>query len=593
MLYPITTLTREMQSLDGIWKLKYDKERRGKTDKFFEVVPDDELKEIAVPASLNEQIVGREYYLHMDWVWYFNEFFAPLSWKEQKRIFINIGSANYRADVYLNGQLLGSHEGGYMPFEFEVTDKLFFDKKNKLAVRLDNILDVTTIPQGNVSSKVGGVAAWRVYNYPDVHYDFFPFTGIHRPVTLYCTGKSRLEEVQITPKKIEEKSAKLHLKGSISGKGFNKVTLKIKELGVEAVVSMQNQNFDFTLDVSEIQRWCPETPKLYDFEFFIINGEAIIDHYILPFGIRKIEIKEGKFLLNDKPVVFKGFGRHEDLAVIGKGLNHPFMIKDHELMRWIGANSYRTSHYPYSEDMMRMADRQGWLVIDEVAANTLSMYAVTDPILKKKLSENHKEHVAELMRRDYNYASVISWSLGNECETYIPEGKGYFRDIVVHARQFDSSRPITFVVNSNPQDELEADSFDIIMLNTYPSWYQHCGKFEKIDDMLRPVLEGFWEKYKKPILITEFGADALPGLHDENTLMWSEEYQVEMITRILNIAEELPYVCGAHIWNLADFKVGQHTTRIINNWKGVFTRDRHPKMAAHTLRKRWVEDKRL
>jgi len=79
MLYPITTLTREMQSLDGIWKLKYDKERKGKTDKFFEVVPVDEVKEIAVPASLNEQIVGREYYLHMDWVWYFNEFFAPLS----------------------------------------------------------------------------------------------------------------------------------------------------------------------------------------------------------------------------------------------------------------------------------------------------------------------------------------------------------------------------------------------------------------------------------------------------------------------------------------------------------------------------------
>ncbi len=144
MLYPITTLTREMQSLDGIWKLNYDKDRLGKTKKYFEVAPSS-VKEIAVPASLNEQIVGREYYLHMDWVWYFNEFFAPLSWKNEKRIFLNIGSANYRADVYLNGQLLGSHEGGYMPFEFEVTAKLLFNQKNNLTVRLDNILDSCNI----------------------------------------------------------------------------------------------------------------------------------------------------------------------------------------------------------------------------------------------------------------------------------------------------------------------------------------------------------------------------------------------------------------------------------------------------------------
>lgn len=586
MLYPIVSLTREMLGLDGIWKINYDKGQVGKNKKYFNDEPND-LKEVAVPASLNEQIVGREYYLHMGWVWYFHEFFAPATWQKGKRLFLRFGSATYRAEVYLNGKLLGGHEGGFMPFEFEVTDEILFDQKNHLVVRLDNILDTTTIPQGNVSSKVGGVAAWRVYNYPDVHYDFFPFTGIHRPVILYSTGSSRLEETFVTPKNVKAKTASLNIRGKISGKTAKKLVIKINELGVNKQIDLKKDNFDIDVDVSGIQRWSNETPKLYDIEYFIMNGKEIIDHYVLPYGIRKVEVKAGKFLLNDKPVIFKGFGRHEDLAVIGKGLNLPFMVKDHELMRWVGANSYRTSHYPYSEEMMRLADRQGWLVIDEAAANTLSMNAVKDPAMKQKLSENHKAHIEEWMRRDYNYASIVAWSLGNECETYIPEGKGYFRDIVAHARQFDSTRPITFVINSTPDDEIEADAFDIIMLNTYPSWYQHCGKFEKIDDMLRPVLVGFWEKYKKPILITEFGADAVPGLHDEYTLMWSEEYQVEMITRIMDIADELPYVCGCHVWNFADFKVGQHTTRIINNWKGVFTRDRHPKMAAHTLRKRW------
>jgi beta-glucuronidase len=105
--------------------------------------------------------------------------------------------------------------------------------------------------------------------------------------------------------------------------------------------------------------------------------------------------------------------------------------------------------------------------------------------------------------------------------------------------------------------------------------------------MMKPSIEGFWKKYRKPILISEFGADTIPGLHNEHNLMWSEEFQVEMINRILDISEEYPYVCGAHVWNFADFKVGQHTGRIILNWKGVFTRDRHPKMVAHEIRKRW------
>ena len=143
------------------------------------------------------------------------------------------------------------------------------------------------------------------------------------------------------------------------------------------------------------------------------------------------------------------------------------------------------------------------------------------------------------------------------------------------------------MIDSSPETELEADSFDVICFNDYPSWYVNCSHYEQIGEMLRPKIEGFWKKYGKPVIISEFGADTIPGLHSEYNLMWSEEFQVEMLRRVLAVADEYPYVAGAHIWNFADFKVGQHTTRVTLNWKGLFTRERHPKLAAREIRKLW------
>ncbi len=344
------------------------------------------------------------------------------------------------------------------------------------------------------------------------------------------------------------------------------------------------------LRIPSVGLWSPENPRLYKVVVSLFDSSgAMLDEYILPFGFRTVGIKGGKFLLNGKPVFFRGFGRHEDINVIGRGMNFPFMVKDYGLMKWMGANSFRTSHYPYSEEMMAMADREGFLVIDEVAANTLSMKAVAgNPSKRALLASNHKAQIDELIERDYNHPCVVAWSLGNECESYFPEGKGYFSEMVAHAKTRDLTRPITFVVMKDAEQENDAESYDFICVNTYPSWYWDCGRIEKIPDSLRPLLEGYWKKYKKPVIVSEFGADTIPGLHSEYGLMWSEEFQVEMIKKIIGIAEEYPFVCGTHIWNFADFKVGQHTGRIILNWKGLFTRERHPKMAAHEIKKLWA-----
>jgi beta-glucuronidase len=586
MLYPLETATRELKSLDGIWRLCFDSERRGVEARYFESFPHAEAIEIAVPGSINEQVVAREQYLNLDWVWYQTSFRVPATWWG-RRVFLRIGAATHRAEVYVNGRLLGSHEGGYTPFEVELTGIAKAGEANQLVVRVDNLLSATTVPQGGLEPSLGGVANWRAGNNPNVHWDAFPFMGIHRPVVLYATGATRIRSLRVETLRISGDHATLRARCVVDGP-VQQLRLSVPELGAE-VVQQASADGSVELDVplSRVTPWSPRNPKLYHLEFQAESAGGVEDCYTLAFGIRVVSVEAGKLLLNGEPIVLRGFGKHEDAPIIGRGLSLPHLVKDLSLLRWVGANSFRTSHYPYAEEVLQQADRHGILVIDEVAANTLSMRAVSEPERREELAAAHRAQIDELIERDFNYASVVAWSLGNECETYLENGD-YFGQMVRHAKRQDLTRPVTFVVNSEPADELAAADFDLLCVNLYPSWYSDCGKLEAIPPALDRVLCGFWEKYGKPIIISEFGADAVAGMHSEYPLMWSEEYQAEMIERILDCAASYEFVVGTHVWSFADFKVGQHPGRAMLNHKGVFTRDRAPKLAAHALRRRWA-----
>jgi beta-glucuronidase len=587
MLYPIETTTRELKSLDGIWRLCFDAERRGVQDRYFEAFPLEHAIEIAVPGSINEQVADRNQYLHQDWVWYHTSFRVPESWRG-RRVFVRVGAATYRADLYVNGQQLGSHEGGNTPFEIEVTGVVEPGRVSQLVVRLDGLLSATTIPQGNLDPKLGGVAAWRVGNNPNVHWDSFPFLGIHRPVLLYATGATRLRSLKVETLELADGRATLRARCRVDGSA-ERVRLCCAELGIDAARPIDARGHaEIDVRVESVTPWSPAHPKLYELEFSAESGDQLLDRYGLPFGIRTVVVEQGELLLNGERIFLRGFGKHEDAAVVGRGLSLPHLVKDLNLLKWIGANSFRTSHYPYSEEIMRQADRHGVLVIDETAANTLSMRAVSDPAQRDRLAALHRAQIDELIERDFNHACVIAWSLGNECETYVDSGD-YFGQMVRHTKRQDVTRPVLFVVNSSPDAELAAGDFDLICVNLYPGWYSDCGNLDAIAPSLERTLLGFWQKYEKPIIISEFGADAVAGMHSEYPLMWSEEYQVEMIERILEQAERYPFVAGTHVWNFADFKVGQHPARAILNHKGVFTRDRTPKLAAHALRRRWAK----
>jgi beta-glucuronidase len=587
MLYPIETTTRELKSLDGIWRLYFDPERRGIEARYFQNFPTDGAIEIAVPGSINEQVVDRNQYLNQDWVWYCSSFRVPEAWRG-RRIFLRIGSATYRADLYVNGQLLERHEGGFTPFEVEVTSVVEPGAVSQLVLRLDSLLSALTIPQGNLDPKLGGVAAWRTGNNPNVHFDAFPFLGIHRPVVLYATGATRLRSLRVETLDLVEGRATLRARLVLDGPA-ERVRWRSAELGIDVTAVPDAQRVaEIDVTVDRVTPWSPAEPRLYELEFLAESGSEVLDRYSLPFGIRTITTDQGKLLLNGQPIFLRGFGKHEDAAIIGRGLSLPHLVKDLNLMKWVGANSFRTSHYPYAEEILRQADRHGILIIDELAANTLSMRAVSDPEQRGRLAVLHRAQIDELIERDFNYASVIAWSLGNECETYVEAGD-YFGHMVRHAKRLDVTRPVLFVINSAPDTELAAADFDLICVNLYPSWYSDCGNLDAIAPALERTLNGFWQKYGKPIVVTEFGADAVAGMHSEYPLMWSEEYQVEMIERILDLCETYPFVAGTHVWNFADFKVGQHPARAILNHKGVFTRERTPKLAAHALRRRWAK----
>jgi beta-glucuronidase len=270
---------------------------------------------------------------------------------------------------------------------------------------------------------------------------------------------------------------------------------------------------------------------------------------------------------------------------VGRGLLPALIVKDYALMDWIGANSFRTTHYPYSEEMMNLADRLGFLVIDETPAVGLFF---AEEGLERRL-ELCRQYTQELIARDKNHPSVIAWSLANEPHSHRPAAGPFFRNLYDLARSLDATRPITVVTTVGMHEEA-FEFVDFMCLNRYYAWYSEPGQLDLGCERLSAELDALYERYHKPLALTEFGADTVAGCHAEPPEMFSEEFQAEMLARYIQVLRSKPFVIGEHVWNLCDFKTGQMVRRFGGfNLKGVFTRDRRPKMAAHRLRQIWKD----
>jgi beta-glucuronidase len=339
--------------------------------------------------------------------------------------------------------------------------------------------------------------------------------------------------------------------------------------------------------------------------FRITDGGTVIDEYSEDIGIRTVEVRGADILLNGKPVYLKGFGKHEDSDINGRGYNPAVIKRDFELMKWIGANSFRTAHYPYSEEIYQMADREGFLVIDETAAvgmmtSTLNFMdaangnptAFFQKETTAQLLKNHLAAIEELIRRDKNHACVIAWCLANEPETTDESALPYLKKAFAHARLLDAQkRPCLFtsLMTATPDKCKCIQLCDIVCLNRYYGWYVKGGyEISDAENWMRGELEGWKNKCPgKPFVFTEYGADTDSGLHKLPSVMWSQEYQIEYLEMCHRVFDSFDFIKGEQVWNFADFQTTEGIMRVDGNRKGIFTRSRQPKAAAFYLKKRW------
>ncbi|GAB4513699.1 MAG: beta-glucuronidase [Anaerolineae bacterium] len=576
MLYPQTNPYRQHIDLSGIWDFRFDPEDEGVTAGWTSGLP--EARPIAVPASWNDQFEDMRDYLGP--AWYQTRFDLPWGW-EDRRVMLRFNSVNYLAEVWLNGQRVGSHEGGHLPFEFDVSPYVR-PEGNVLVVRVEGLLAPDRVPPGDIPADP--LDSFGRMNYPPTSFDFFPFCGIHRPVLLYAVAKEAIQDITVVTEIVDHTGLVRVKVDRMGGEAATvRWTLRGDDTEVSAELPILEQSAEAVLSVPNARLWEPGSPYLYELTVELVRGGQVLDRYRLPVGIRTIAVEGDTLLLNGKPIYLTGFGRHEDFPVVGRGLLPALIVKDYALLKWIGANSFRTSHYPYSEQMMDLADRLGFLVIDETPA--VGLFFKEDG-LERRLALC-RQYTQELIARDKNHPSVIMWSLANEPHSRRPGAKAFFRELYDLAKSLDPTRPVT-VVSMVGLAEEAFEFCDVVCLNRYYGWYTESGQLDEGCQRLSKELDALHERYPKPLILTEFGADTIPGWHAQPPEMFSEEYQAEMLARYIEVLRSKPYVVGEHVWNMCDFKTAQAVHRMgAMNYKGVFTRDRRPKLAAHRLRQIW------
>ncbi len=588
MLYPIRNYYRSFIEINDFWKFKVDKEEKGFGKKWFNGF--ESSLEIAVPGSWNEQLEELGLLHYIGSVWYSKRIFIPAEFSE-KRIVIRIGSADYNSKLWINGKLVGENYSGFLPFEFEITNFVSPGEYANLVLWVNNKLSDSSIPQGIESDYYQRENRLREETYPAARFDFTPFGGINRPVIVYSTPKNFISKLQIQTSIEGKKNGTLNVKTEAITDQSYEIDYSIENVKISAEEISYDSACSSTarLKIKDCRFWSPEDPFLYSLNVKLKVNKAIIDEYSLPIGVREIELVKNKLMLNGKEIYMKGFGKHEDFPVTGKGLFLPQIVKDFELLKWINANSFRTSHYPYSDEILSYADRKGILIINEVPAVSLDFRYVNGDTL-----QNHKESLLRLIERDNNHPSVIAWAAGNEPNLvgepsyYDGRGKKYWGEIFDYVRSLDQSRPITVPNCSRAGiDDPVFEFCDFISLNRYYGWYEYPGQMERAVDILSKEMDLIYSKYKKPVMFTEFGVDTIPGSHSTSDQMFTEEYQSKYLQEYIKLFRSKKYMIGEHVWNFADFRTPQHFRRVVMNLKGVFTRDRSPKLAAFKLKEIW------
>ena len=592
-LYPVSNEIRCAQLLDGLWRFQFDPKEQGGADQWAcKGLP--EPISMPVPASFADLFTEAWQRDYCGDFWYETDVYLQHKLPGTRYI-IRFGSVTHRCQVYLNGQLAGGHEGGFLPVVLDVT-ALIQPGRNRLSVKANNELNETSIPCGAVSVRADGTKQTRGY------FDFFNYAGIHRSVWLVQTPAEAIEDYSLTYR-LAGKDA--YVAYTVDAAGDADVAVELRDREGQCVASAKGRQGEML--VKDTHLWQVRNAYLYELTIRTEKDGQTLDRYDAKVGIRTVAIEGTKILVNGEPVYLKGFGKHEDADMLGKGFNYAVAKRDYECMKWIGANCFRTSHYPYAEEWYQMADQEGFLIIDEVPGvgmmRSFANFAAAgagksngffgDCPDVALLQKNHRAALEEMIQRDKNHPSVIAWSIFNEAETITKASHDYFAPLFDAARQLDPEhRPVTGVLEktSSPDRCRCWPMMDFICLNRYYGWYISGGDLVEAERQFVEEMDQWAEVASHvPFVFTEFGTDTLETLHKLPSVMWSQEYQREYMDMNFSVFDRYPFVQGELAWNFADFQTGQGIMRVNGNKKGLFTRSRQPKDAAFTMKNRWEQ----
>lgn len=519
---------RVTTSLDGTWNTIVDPYEGGVHAHFYQNAKPrdksdlveydfDASQKLAVPGDWNSQ--RESLFFYEGTVWY-QRYFSYAK-HPHTRLFLYFGAANYVARVWLNGEKIGEHVGGFTPFNFEITSSVA-EGENSLVVEVNNVRQADGVPALNT--------------------DWWNYGGLTRSVDLVEVPETFVQDyfVQLAKGSRDQIAGWVQLNGTSQQ---SKITIEIPEAHLkQAVTSDANGRGKFSFP-AKLQLWTPENPKLYN---VVISaaGDTVKDDI----GFRTIETRGTQILLNGNPIFLRGVSMHEEAAFRG---GRAFSEEDDKVLlgwaRELGCNFIRLAHYPYNAAMTRLADRMGLLVWSEIPVYW--SIAWENPATLELAKQQLRDEIA----RDHNRASVILWSLSNETPPSETGRTEFIKSLSIYARQLDPTRLITSALNhtdkTGPDIRTLSDPLgeylDVLGLNEYLGWYE--GKPEDADRLL-------WKSaYQKPLILSEFGAGAVAGKHGDAETCFTEEYQANLFEHQLNMLKKIPFLAGMSPWVLMDF----------------------------------------
>ena len=576
-MYPQTNAARSVRDLSGVWDFRFN--------------ANDPWQTIAVPASYNDQSPDPEFRRHYGMAYYRTRFTVP----EGARRVLRFDAVTHNAAVRLNGEEIATHRGGFLPFEADITALAQPGETVTLEVEVDNRIGHSTLPVGNeggtaffgsdnagIPAVEAGKARQQMQGVNLPNFDFFNYAGITRPVHLYTTPAAYIADIALAP----AMDGTLDYKINTIGDGLASIEI----LNDEGKVVADGKGESGTLHVEDPHLWQPRPGTPYLYTALVKFGQ---DEYRQQFGFRSVEVRGHQFLINGEPFYFKGPCKHEDSAFRGRGYDACVTVTDLKLYQWLNANCLRMSHYPYAEEVYDLCDRLGIVVIDETPAVGIGAGAACDPYKTFPLKAYHSAVLRAMIDRDKNHPCVVLWSLGNEPDTeHFPQSAyDYWRPLYEQAHAQDpQDRPVTMVCCQNDYTrDITTRTMDVVCINRYYGWYNLSGDLENAAYAFQQELD-FWAGIDKPLVLSEYGADTVAGLHGTTPEMFTEEFQVEYYKTINACLDSRPFVVGEWPWNFADFSTQQGPMRVGScNRKGLFTRERTPKLAAHYFKDRWAK----